>query len=387
MSHELNPFLGPQPYRSEDEALFFGRGEVTRLLADHILAYPCVTLYGPSGAGKSSLMQAGVIPLLRRSRECRAVHIKGWIKEEAPVERLERELVDQLALEEPPAELPLSQRLEVALDLAEQQSSRPLLIYLDQLEQLFQQGREQARTEELLKSLRELVRGSLQGLHLVMALREDYLGLFRDRTRGRRELLEQGFRLGPLTVGQMVEVACELARRGEPAQTWQPAELTRLMLQVRVAGQDPTPEAEVQAAFAQIVCRSLWEERAKGGTGQVEAEPMLHQYLEATLEGLGPLKLHARDLLEKHLVARDGSRTLLMERQALEEMKGLSEAEARAVLTRLEDQAVLRAEEHQGSRYFELGHDWLASKVLEQREERERKERERKEREEQERRE
>ena len=125
-------------------------------------------------------------------------------------------MVHQLALEEPPAELSPSQRLEVALELAEQQSSRPLLIYLDQLEQLFQQGREQARTEELLKSLRELVRGSLRGLHLVMALREDYLGLFRDRTRGRRELLEQGFRLGPLTVGQMVEVACELARQGEP---------------------------------------------------------------------------------------------------------------------------------------------------------------------------
>ena len=144
------------------------------------------------------------------------------------------------------------------------------------------------------------------------------------------------------------------------------------MLQVRVPGQDETQEAEVEAAFAQIVCRSLWEERARGRAGQLEARPMLHQYLETTLEGLGPLKLHARDLLEKHLVARDGSRTLLMERQALEEMKGLSEEEARAVLERLEDQAVLRAEEHQGSRYFELGHDWLASKVLEQREERER---------------
>ena len=34
MSHEGNPFLGPQPYRSEDQARFFGRGEVTRLLAD-----------------------------------------------------------------------------------------------------------------------------------------------------------------------------------------------------------------------------------------------------------------------------------------------------------------------------------------------------------------
>jgi hypothetical protein len=44
-----------------------------------------------------------------------------------------------------------------------------------------------------------------------------------------------------------------------------------------------------------------------------------------------------------------------MEGQALEEMKGLSGEGKRAVLTRLEEQAVLRAEEHEGSRYFRTG--------------------------------
>ena len=64
------------------------------------------------------------------------------------------------------------------------------------------------------------------------------------------------------------------------------------MLQVRTAGQSATDEAEVQAAFAQIVCRTLWEEQ-RGGTGTagpVEAEPILHRYLDATLDSLGPLR-------------------------------------------------------------------------------------------------
>jgi WD40 repeat protein len=381
-----NPFLGPQPYRAGDRDRFFGREEVTRQLANGIRAHPCVTLFGPSGAGKSSLMQAGVIPLLERTQDSRVVHIEGWLKEEAPLERLVQALFHQLGLGRPPEDLSPARGLERVLELAEQQSDRPLLIYLDQLEQLLQQGRDAAGTEALLQALQELARRPMRGLQLVLALREDYLGRFRERARGRRELLEQGFRLGPLTVGEMVQVACQIAQAGAPPQEWPREAVSELMRQVRVAGQEPTPEAEVQAAFAQIVCRTLWEERAKGGIGQVEAEPMLHQYLETTLEGLGPLKVHARRLLEEHLVASDGSRTLLLEPQARAVLSELSEAEASTVLARLESAAVLRAEEHQGSRYFELGHDWLASKVLEQREDREKKEREEQERREQERR-
>ena len=149
------------------------------------------------------------------------------------------------------------------------------------------------------------------------------------------------------------------------------------MVQVRVPGQDATTGAEVQAAFAQIVCRTLWEERTRNGaTGPVKAEPMLHQYLETTLEGLGPLRGHAQDLLEKHLIDGDGSRMLLMEQAARRALAGLSIEDAGRVLRHLEEAVVLHAEEHQGSRYFELGHDWLARKVLELRKERVRQEQE-----------
>jgi hypothetical protein len=72
-----NPFLGPQPYRAADRARFFGRGDVTRKLSNHILAYPCITLFGPSGSGKSSVMQAGVIPLLVDTHDSRVVYIDG----------------------------------------------------------------------------------------------------------------------------------------------------------------------------------------------------------------------------------------------------------------------------------------------------------------------
>ena len=52
----------------------------------------------------------------------------------------------------------------------------------------------------------------------------------------------------------------------------------------------------------------------------------------------------------------------------------LKRDKAMHVLLHLEQAAVLRAEEHQGSRYFELGHDWLARKVFEFRQRRMRRE-------------
>ena len=211
----------------------------------------------------------------------------------------------------------------------------------------------------------------VRGLHLVLSLREDYLGLFEAQAYGRKQILDHKFRLGPLTVGEMAQVACDPASKGTPPQRWSKEELSQLMRQVRVAGHAATDGAEVQTAFAQIVCRALWEERAKGSdNGLAQAESMLHRYLETKLEGLGPLKPHARRLLEEHLVASDGSRKLLMEREARDNLPGLSEQQVHEVLTQLESAAILHAEKHPVSRYFELGHDWLARKVFDLRQER-----------------
>src|SRR5262249_27655716 len=82
------------------------------------------------------------------------------------------------------------------------------------------------------------------------------------------------------------------------------------------------------------------------------------------------------------LITADGNRTLRTEK----ELSGvLPEKELKPVLKDLEDAAILHAAEHQGSRYFEIGHDWLARKVFEQRQQRKRAEEERRREEDQER--
>ena len=384
----LNPFPGPQPYRAVDRDRFFGREEQARRLANRILAYPCITLFGPSGAGKSSLMQAGVIPWLEEAHAFQVVHIDAWPPGEPPRGWFMRALFEELDLGEPPEQASLD-AIEGTLRLAKQRSARPILIYLDQLEQILFPERDAGQAAALIEAMDRVARLPMRRLHLVLAFREDYLGRFRDRAQGRRELLDHGFRLAPLSVGEMEKAVCRAAASGAPPQTWSREEARRLMLQVRTPGQSESIEAEVQAVFAQIVCRALWEERAAAGgvggeLGPVEAEAILHRHLESTVDALGPLKEGARALLEEHLVDDEGHRRMLSEEEA-RSASALPDGAAAEVLDHLERAAVLRALEHQGSRWFQLGHDWLATRVFARRQARQREEAEQRQREESER--
>src|SRR5262249_37623863 len=140
-------------------------------------------------------------------------------------------------------------------------------------------------------ALNRLVDLPLANLRVVLSLREDYLGRFRDRLRDRRRVLDNAFRVGPLTVGELCEAVGQAAASGEPAQTegWHSEAMRPLMLQVRVPGEAASDEAEAQAAYAQIVCRVLFQQRAEGkeAEGAVEAESILRAYLDEKLASLG----------------------------------------------------------------------------------------------------
>jgi len=367
-----NPFPGPMPYRAEDRHRFHGREELAYQLKGRILANRCVTVYGPSGSGKSSLLQAAVIPELVESQAVRLVRVDGWPENEEPTAWLAQALYTQLEQGELPVDTPIHETLITSLKRAAQRSPRLVVLYLDQLEQLLHAPRT-AQTATFFECLGALVELPLRNLRVVLSLREDYLGRFRERLREYRRVLDHGLRVGPLTVAELCEVVCRVALEGEPPQAWDEAALHALLLQVRVAGQPPTGEAEAQAAYGQIVCRALFQERAVSDGTQAElntreAEPILQRYLESTLAELGPGRGLAQRLLEEQLITAEGQRTLRTERELL---RMAPAAELLPILQALESAAILHAEQHHGSRYFEIGHDWLAKWVGDQRQARE----------------
>jgi WD40 repeat protein len=61
------PYPGMAPFREDDQDHFFGREAEQEELLERLRAGSFVAVIGPSGTGKSSLVQAGLIPALRRS--------------------------------------------------------------------------------------------------------------------------------------------------------------------------------------------------------------------------------------------------------------------------------------------------------------------------------
>jgi len=63
------PYKGLGAYTEADKDYFFARDTARDLVVANLMASRLTVLYGPSGVGKSSLLQAGVLPLLRQTAE------------------------------------------------------------------------------------------------------------------------------------------------------------------------------------------------------------------------------------------------------------------------------------------------------------------------------
>lgn len=62
------PYRGMRAFGEEEAAFFCGREEFARRLLEAVLSRSLTVVVGPSGSGKSSVVQAGLLPLLRRRR-------------------------------------------------------------------------------------------------------------------------------------------------------------------------------------------------------------------------------------------------------------------------------------------------------------------------------
>jgi len=221
-----SPYPGLMAFTEPQAPIFFGRSrELRELLRKVVLPdHRFVCVIGASGSGKSSLVAAGLIPALRKDAIAGS---KDWLivrcvpgKGNDPLLALAfaldgvlegagyrpEQVADQLAEDFPP----LDDIVRAAL--REQEDGAELLLFVDQLEELFTLVKEDAKVKAFVRLLGHAARH--ERIRLVTTLRADfYAACLRHDTL--TELLRHGsFPLsppGPAALYQMITQPAALA--------------------------------------------------------------------------------------------------------------------------------------------------------------------------------
>jgi WD40 repeat protein len=188
------PFVGLSTFRERDASIFFGRDDDIEAVLALLQEAEVVAVAGASGAGKSSLIHAGVVPILRR---------RGWeVLEVTPGREPFARLADvlsqattrfgELVTEHTPEPLEevvaptgwqgstLGALKADSVELTRQLSSiaracsSPLLLIIDQLEELFTHALSSADRLLFLKLISAVRSTETELLRVVVTLRTDF---------------------------------------------------------------------------------------------------------------------------------------------------------------------------------------------------------------------
>ncbi|MCB9640173.1 MAG: WD40 repeat domain-containing protein [Myxococcales bacterium] len=369
-----NPFPGLVPFSEEDAHLFFGRtdisqqqGDLDALLRD-IRRYRKVILYGDSGNGKTSLLHAGLFPRLRQ--EGYSVY---WTDSESPLEVLAQR-VEQEPHFLQPIEIP---DVFERLGYLSQQTGRPVLICIDQIERAFllhPQTAQEPFQQSLLCAIQRLEQRWPQARWtFLFVIRKDRYTLLNELDRLPKSLYSSSFQareLLPLN-RSMAQLSIE-APLPSPYKV-HPSLLKHLL---DALGQfDPERgEYVYHPALIQLVCRPLFAQAQSRGDLTLNMEHYeQHKGLQGLLQELlyqetlsrmsPPHERAARDLLSL-LVSTEGLRRLRRWSELEEILQHAHELsilkDAREHLTH---QRIIRQTSQRGFLYLEVAHDLLLDVV------------------------
>jgi WD40 repeat protein len=220
---QVNPYKGLRAFQEFDGADFFGREALTKRLVARLGESEPIARFlavvGPSGSGKSSVVNAGLIPALRRGD---LPNSDRWFIVELfpgahPLAELEAALL-RIAVNPPPSLIEQLERDELGLLRAVKRvlpddETVELVLVIDQFEELFTLTHDESVRAQFLDSLLAAVNDPHSRLRIVVALRADfyvhplmYAG-FGDLIRQRTEVVL------PLTVEELQRAIAHPAER------------------------------------------------------------------------------------------------------------------------------------------------------------------------------
>jgi tetratricopeptide (TPR) repeat protein len=380
------PYVGPRPFEQKDAPFFFGRdGEAYELMC-RVVANSEVLLYAQSGAGKTSLINAKLIPLLRKERcemlPLARVHklVQGVRTESVPNLYVFHTLVSWDPDDDPKSLVGqtlsgfLSSRAcpANAEEAEEDDLHPPRVAIFDQFEELFTAYPERWQERKgFFEQVREALKAD-SNLRVVFSMREDHIAALDPYLRILPEKMRIRFRLERLRrEGALAAVKKPLERLTQVRRTFADGVAERLvenLLQVQV--QTETGEAVampgeyVEAVQLQVACQTLWQNLPASVTEITEAElqnfgdvnqalaTFYEKAVHATVHEKGTPEGRLRRWFSEELITPAGTRGLVyrgsfetagIPNEVVDDLEGIHH--------------LLRGEERAGAHWYELSHD------------------------------
>ncbi len=340
-------------YEENDERIFFGRTPEIRTLCSKIHAHPLNVLYAPSGSGKTSLIHAGLMPRLKRDGYVPA-YARVYDDPEGAIR-----LAVLHATGSAGAGLEQTDALELLLPQLAGRIGRPLVVFLDQLEEIFIRYDHEYR-RRFAQTVQRCLAASGGRVRFVFALREDYLprlAEFRQQIPG---IFHNEFRLEPLGEASAREAIVAPARLF--GLDVEPQLQDRLVSDLALEGIDP-PQL-------QIVCDMLYDSLSpddkviglKAYRELGEARRILARYLERVLNELPPEERRlTRDIL-KHLVTSEETKTVTRV-EDIGRRAGAAPEQITVCLAELSERRLVRRLQREDGYWYELTHEYLVEEI------------------------
>ncbi|MGB8699973.1 MAG: AAA family ATPase, partial [Thermosynechococcaceae cyanobacterium] len=272
-----NPYKGLLAFHETDGDRFFGRDpqiqdlwKKFRTLHEAESATRLLTIYGPSGSGKSSLARAGLIPALARrplpgrDRARGAVLVPGSHPLEALATVLARiatgDATPVAKTREFAAELKavnsegIYDGLRRIGDALPEIADKPLIVLVDQLEEVFTLCEDPAERDAFIRNLLCASGDRSKRVSAIVTLRSDFLGATQKHPQLNQLIASQGFFVAAMTVEGLREAITKPAElAGHPLD---PSTVSLLIEQ--------TEEREGALPLLQFALTRIWAGLAEG---------------------------------------------------------------------------------------------------------------------------
>ena len=368
LSPNQSPYQGLAAFTEKDASRFFGRDDEIAQFIGKLKDWPTLAVIGPSGAGKSSFVRAGVVPTLRSGEEadwdvvvCRPgrdpfAAIAGAIrasydtavtsvKDVADAAREEAELAEHLRRE--------PGHLGALLRGRARGNGRPLLVYVDQFEELYTMVEDAETRERFATALAAVAVDATAPVRMTLSMRSDFL----DRVVECPELMT--------AISHELTVLRQPGPDGLRDALVQPAAMAGYAFATDITVDEMVNSLATETAalpLLQFAAQKLWEARDKkkklltqeayeqmGGV-----EGALVRHADAVVQRMSTTDRAATKLLFQRLVTPEGTRAILARadlsslfddtRVAENILQVLTEARLLTVQTNSDDEADARVE-------------------------------------------